>query len=112
MKRHGYHGAGDLSRTVDTVFGWDATAEVIDDWMYEDLARKYVFDADMQEWLKKVNPYALQNMTERLLEAIKRGMWDAAEETKNELQKIYLTVEGLLEGADEKAKETSIKRAE
>jgi len=101
MKRHGYNGASDLSRTVDSVFGWDATVEAVEDWMYEDLAGKYVLDTEMQEWLKEVNPYALQNMVERLLEAIERNMWQATEEMKKELQKIYLDIEGLLEGAEE-----------
>jgi len=101
MKRHGYNGASDLSRTVDTVFGWDATVEAVEDWMYEDITKKYVLDTEMQEWLKEVNPYALQNMVERLLEAIERGMWQATEEMKKELQKIYLDIEGLLEGVGE-----------
>jgi cobaltochelatase CobN len=104
MKRHGYQGAADLSRTMDFVFGWDATVEAVEDWMYEELAKKYVFDKAMQEWLKDVNPYALQNMVERLLEAINRNMWQAPEDMKKELQKLYLNVEGLLEGANEKKK--------
>ena len=103
MKKHGYQGAADLSRTMDFVFGWDATVEVVEDWMYEDLAKKYVLDKAMQDWLKDVNPYALQNMVERLLEAINRNMWQASENMKNELQKLYLNVEGLLEGANEKS---------
>jgi cobaltochelatase CobN len=102
MKRHGYQGATDLSRTLDTVLGWDATVEVVEDWMYGDLAKKYVLDAEMQKWLKEVNPYALQNMVERLLEAIERGMWEATEEMKKDLQKLYLDIEGLLEDASEK----------
>jgi len=102
MKRHGYQGAADLSRTLDTVLGWDATVEVVEDWMYEDLAKKYVLDAEMQEWLKEVNPYALQNMVERLLEAIERGMWKATEEMKQDLHRLYLDIEGLLEGVGEK----------
>jgi len=102
MKRHGYKGASDLSRCVDYVMGWDATVDVVEDWMYEDLAYKYVLDEKMQEWLKEVNPYALQNMTERLLEAIERGLWNASEEMKRELQQLYLQIEGLLEGANEK----------
>ncbi|MCW4034431.1 MAG: cobaltochelatase subunit CobN, partial [Candidatus Bathyarchaeota archaeon] len=101
VKRHGYSGAADLSRTVDFVFGWDATVEVVEDWMYEKLAEKYVLDASMQEWLKEVNPYALQNMVERFLEAIERGMWQATEEMKQQLQKLYLNIEGVLEGARE-----------
>ena len=82
---------------VDIAFGWDATAEVLEDWMYEELAKKYALDKNMQEWFKKVNPYALQNIAERLLEAIKRGMWQAEEKMKKELQKIYLDIEGILE---------------
>lgn len=97
MKRHGYKGAADLSRMVDYVFGWDATAEVMEDWMYESLANKYPLDKEMQEWLKEVNPYALQNMTERLLEAIQRDMWGASDEMRQDLQNIYLDVEGQLE---------------
>jgi cobaltochelatase CobN len=102
MKRHNYHGAADLSRSIDFVFGWDATMEAVDDWMYEDLAKKYVLDPEMQKWLKDVNPYALQNMVERLLEAIQRGMWKASESMVKELQRLYLSTEGLLEKTNEK----------
>ncbi|MCL0034543.1 cobaltochelatase subunit CobN [Dehalococcoidia bacterium] len=97
MKRHGYKGAGDLSRLVDIAFGWDATAEVLEDWMYEELAKKYALDKEMQEWLKEVNPYALQNIAERLLEAIERDMWQATEEMKEKLRQVYLDIEGVLE---------------
>ncbi|MCW4006368.1 MAG: cobaltochelatase subunit CobN [Candidatus Bathyarchaeota archaeon] len=102
MQRHGYQGAGELSRSMDSVFGWDATVEAVEDWMYEDLAQKYVLDEKMQQWLKQVNPYALQNMTERLLEAIERGMWQTTDEMKKQLQRLYLAAEGLLEEANEK----------
>jgi len=103
MQRHGYKGAGDLSRAVDIAFGWDATAEVLDDWMYEELAKKYALDKKMQDWLKEVNPYALQNIAERLLEAIQRDMWQATDEMKQELQNIYLDIEGVLEESSSKA---------
>ena len=97
MKQHGYKGASDLSGVVDFAFGWDATANVVEDWMYEELANKYARDKEMQRWLKEVNPWALQNIAERLLEAIERGMWQATEEMKQELQNIYLDIEGVLE---------------
>ncbi|MEM3383290.1 MAG: cobaltochelatase subunit CobN [Nitrososphaerales archaeon] len=97
MRRHGYRGAGDLSRAIDFVFGWDATEEAIEDWMYEELAEKYSLNPEMQEWLKEVSPYALQNILERLLEAIERGMWQATEEMKKKLQSLYLSIEGILE---------------
>ena len=97
MQRHGFKGAGDLASLVDNIFGWDATAEVMEDWMYERLADTYVLDPAMQEWFKEVNPYALQNITERLLEAIHRGMWESAPEMVEDLKEIYLDIEGELE---------------
>ena len=101
MMRHGYHGAAEFSRQMDYVFGWEATADVIEDWMWDRLSEKFVLDPDMQQWLKDVNPYALQNMTERLLEAIERDLWQASEEMKQQLQQIYLDIEGVIEEENE-----------
>jgi len=98
MKRHGYKGAGDLSRTVDFILGWDATEETVEDWMWEEFAKKYALNPEMQEWMKEVNPFAFQNILERLLEAIERGLWRADEEMKKKLQNLYLKIEGTLEG--------------
>ncbi len=97
LMRHGYKGAGDLSRAVDISFHWDATSDVMEDWMYDVLSEKYALDEKMQEWFREVNPYALQNIAERLLEAASRGMWNASEETKKRLEAVYLDVEGDIE---------------
>ena len=51
--------------------------------------------------MKKVNPWALQNIAETLLEAEQRQMWNADEETKEKLQELYLSVEGEIEEDDE-----------
>lgn len=97
MKRHGYKGAGEISKAMDIAFGWDATAEVVDDWMYESLANKIALDQDIQEWLNDVNPHALQNILDKLLEAIQRGMWNASEDMEDQLREEYLEIEGVLE---------------
>jgi cobaltochelatase CobN len=97
MKRHGYQGAGEISRVMDVVLGWDATAEIVEDWMYEKIAHTYTLDPQMQEWLKSVNPFALQNILDKLLEAINRGMWNADSEMKEELRQAYLDIEGEIE---------------
>jgi len=97
MKRHGYKGAGDISHMMDVVLGWDATAEVIDDWMYEKIANAYALDPEMQAWMKGVNPYALQNILDKLLEAIGRGMWNAGDEMEAKLRDAYLDIEGEIE---------------
>jgi cobaltochelatase CobN len=97
MKRHGYKGAGDLSRMVDICFHWDATTDVMEDWMYEQLAETYALNSEMQEWFQKHNAYALNNIVERLLEAIKRKMWNADQEVKDKLQELYLKNEADIE---------------
>ena len=101
MKRHGYKGAGDISHMMDVILGWDATAEVIDDWMYDRIAHKFALDPEMQKWMKEVNPYALQNILDKLLEAISRGMWNADEETEEKLRDAYLEMEGQIEEVTE-----------
>lgn len=97
LKRHGYKGAGDLSKMMDVMFGWDAAAELMEDWMYEKAARSYALDPEMQKWMKEVNPYALQNILAKLLEAISRGMWQATDEMERNLRDAYLEMEGEIE---------------
>lgn len=97
LKRHGYKGAGDISKVMDIIIGWDATAEVMEDWMYERVAGKYALDPEMQAWLREVNPYALQNILDKLLETIHRGMWNATEEMQERLRDAYLEIEGDIE---------------
>jgi cobaltochelatase CobN len=98
MRRHGYKGAFELAATVDYLFGYDATAGVVDDWMYEQLAAAYVGDQAVRDFLEKSNPWALRGITERLLEAADRGLWSAPEQaTLDLLREAYLTTEGNLE---------------
>ncbi|MEV4532630.1 cobaltochelatase subunit CobN [Asanoa sp. NPDC049518] len=100
MRRHGYKGAFELAATVDYLFGYDATAGVVDDWMYEKLAAAYVLDPSVREFLDKSNPWALRGITERLLEAAERGLWAAPDpETIDALRAEYLRTEGDLEGS-------------
>ena len=82
---------------MDIIIGWDATADTMEDWMYERVAKTYALDPKMQEWLKKVNPYALLNITEKLLETINRGMWHTDADTEEALKQAYLEVEGDIE---------------
>lgn len=103
MKRHGYKGAGDISKVMDIILGWDATADTMEDWMYERVAERYALDPAMQEWFKEVNSYALQNIIDKLLETIERKMWNTTDEMKNRLRDAYLDIEGEIEDAVEGA---------
>jgi cobaltochelatase CobN len=99
MQRHGYKGAFEMAATVDYLFGYDATAGVVEDWMYEKLASSYVFDATNAAFMKSSNPWALRGIAERLLEAADRGLWaEPAGETIEGLKRTYLELEGDLEG--------------
>jgi cobaltochelatase CobN len=101
MRRHGYKGAFEMAATVDYLFGYDATAGVVDDWMYEKLASEYAFDQENQDFMKKSNPWALRGITERLLEAADRQLWaEPNQETLDRLREIYLELEGDLEGGE------------
>lgn len=97
LKPHGYKGAQEISGMVDFVFGWDATSEVVEDWMYENISQTYLFNDERREWIKSVNPWAIHSMTERLLEANQRGMWNASKESVDKLKELYLNIEGDIE---------------
>ena len=99
MKRHGYKGAFELAATVDYLFGYDATAGVVADWMYEKLAQSYVLDPSTRSFFETSNPWALHGITERLLEAADRKLWDSPDPaTLDALRQAYLDTEGDLEG--------------
>jgi cobaltochelatase CobN len=102
MRRHGYKGAFELAATVDYLFGYDATTGVVPDWMYDQLARTYVLDPDNRAFLQDANPWALHGMTERLLEAESRGMWEKPDpEVLAGLRRTFLETEGELESGTE-----------
>ncbi|MGB3886195.1 cobaltochelatase subunit CobN [Gordonia sp. (in: high G+C Gram-positive bacteria)] len=98
MQRHGYKGAFELAATVDYLFGFDATAGVVHDWMYEKLSHEYVLDETNREFLRTSNPWALRGIVERLHEAAERGLWaDPDPDTLAAMAEVYLEVEGDLE---------------
>ena len=100
MIRHGYKGASELSATVDYMFGYDATAGVVEDWMYAQVAERYLLDPDVAEFMARSNPWAARAIAERLLEAADRGMWSApSEATLDAVRDRYLELEGELEEA-------------
>ena len=101
MMKHGYKGAADLSNMVSISYQWDATTKIMDDWMYEQYAEKYVLDKDMADWMNDVNPWARKRIIETLLEADKRGLWKADEEMEKKLEELYLDVEGEMEAQSE-----------
>jgi cobaltochelatase CobN len=99
VMRHGYKGAFEMSATVDYLFAYDATTQCAEDFMYEGVAQAYVLDEQVQEFVKKHNPWALRDMAERLLEANQRQMWSTAPpDMLEQLRAIALDAEASVEG--------------
>ncbi|UFP95227.1 cobaltochelatase subunit CobN [Gloeobacter morelensis] len=98
MLRHGYKGAFELAATVDYLFAYDATARCVEDFMYQGVAERYLFDPVVQDFVRAKNPWVLRDMAERLLEAHQRELWqDAPPELLTRLRELVLSAEESVE---------------
>ena len=97
QKRHGYKGAGDISKRIGRVYGWQATTNEVGDWVFDEIARTYVENQENFSFFKENNPWAMEEIERRLLEANERGLWKPAEGLLNTLQENYVELEGVLE---------------
>ena len=87
---------------MDDMFGYDATGQVVEDWVYEEVTEEYVLSPEMQEFFRESNPWALRSIVERLLEAIERGMWEnPPPDMLDKLKELYLDLEADLEARQE-----------
>jgi cobaltochelatase CobN len=93
VKRHGYKGAFEMAATVDNLFAFDATTQLIDDHQYALLADAYLLDPATRDFVREHNPHALRDMTERMLEAQQRGMWKEPGEYREALENLLLDIE-------------------
>ncbi|QNJ20040.1 cobaltochelatase/ CobN subunit [Synechococcus sp. A18-25c] len=79
MKQHGYKGAFEMGASLDYLFAYDATTGVVPDWCYEQIAERWLLDADVRAFLLNCNPWVLRDMAERCLEASTRQLWSDAD---------------------------------
>jgi cobaltochelatase CobN len=93
VKRHGYKGAFEMAATVDFLFAFDATTELIDDHQYALLADAYLLDPSTRDFIQQHNPDALRDMTERMLEAQQRGLWQEPGDYREALETLLLDIE-------------------
>lgn len=97
QKRHGYKGAGDISKRIGRIYGWEATTDAVEDWVFDELTRTYIQNEENFEFFKENNPWAMEEIARRLIEAEKRGLWQPAEGLLESIQENYLELEALLE---------------
>jgi cobaltochelatase CobN len=96
--RHGYKGASEMAATLDFLFAYDATANCVQDFMYQGVADAYLFDESVRKFIEQNNPWVQRDMAERLLEANQRGLWEDVESaTLERLRSMVNEAEGVIE---------------
>jgi magnesium chelatase subunit H len=89
MLKHGFRGVAEIESHISNTFGWSATADAVDDWVYTEVAQTFVLDQQMLDRLQELNPHSALSLVRRLLEAQGRGFWAAEEEMLERLRDIF-----------------------
>lgn len=93
MKKEGYAGTLELLDTINNFWGWQVMDNrIVRDDQWEEFHQTYINDKyklDIKEWFEQSNPAALAQITERMLEAVRKEYWDASDTTKKQLVELY-----------------------
>jgi magnesium chelatase subunit H len=98
MLGHGFRGVAEIESHVTNTFGWSATADAVDGWVYTEVARTFVLDEAMLERLSELNPHSARSLVARLLEAEGRGFWEAEDGVLERLREAFSGLEDRIEG--------------
>ncbi|HYR75644.1 MAG TPA: cobaltochelatase subunit CobN [Pyrinomonadaceae bacterium] len=102
MLKHGFRGVAEIENHVSNTFGWSATADAVDPWIYTEITKTFLLDSEMFNRLMELNPHSVRSLAKRLLEAHDRGYWNPAEEILERLREI---VDELKDHKERKANE-------
>ena len=69
----------------------------MEDWVFNEITRTYIENEENNRFFKENNPWALEEIERRLIEANRRGLWNAPEDILENLENDYLELEGVLE---------------
>jgi Cobalamin biosynthesis protein CobN and related Mg-chelatases len=94
QKKSGYRGGTEMLKKIEHLYGWGATTKMVNDRIFSNIAEKFALDKEMKEWFRKENPWALSEITARMIEAYQRGIWNASEKMRMELEHEYMEIEG------------------
>jgi len=98
MLKHGFRGVAEIESHVANTFGWSATADAVDGWIYTEVANTFILDEGMLARLRDLNPHSARSLVARLLEAEGRGFWEAEQEVVDRLREIFSLLEDRIEG--------------
>ena len=86
MLKHGFRGVAEIENHVANTFGWSATADAVDPWIYTEISKTFLLDPIMFQRLLELNPHSLRSLMKRLLEAHERGYWNPDEDVLEKLR--------------------------
>ncbi|PJX26656.1 cobaltochelatase subunit CobN [Advenella sp. S44] len=89
MQQEGYAGTLQVLNVTNNLFGWQVMdPEAVRDDQWQAMFDTYVNDTrdlGTKEWFEQHNPTAQAQILERMAEAMRKGYWDASEQTQREL---------------------------
>ncbi len=96
MLKHGFNGVQKIADRIEYLLGLSATTNAVENRLWDKIAERFIFDENLFHKLKELNPYAVKEILEKLLEAEKRGYWDAGD-LRKKIEEKYLEIESILE---------------
>ncbi len=98
MKDNGYKGAFEFSATLDYLYAFDASTEVVSDWCYEEVYKSWLCDPDLRNFFLENNPWALRDIAQRFLEIINRKMWNnCSSDVIENLKNVIINTDSIIE---------------
>ncbi|WP_246028831.1 cobaltochelatase subunit CobN [Litorilituus sediminis] len=96
MQDSGYAGATAILDRMNNMWGWEVmTPEAIRDDQWQEFFEVYVEDKyqmDMREFFEQHNAESLAQIIERMLEAVRKGYWQADQETIKKMVETYTEI--------------------
>jgi cobaltochelatase CobN len=93
MKKQGYSGAKAMGEFVENLWGFQVTSPwAVDGKYWEQIHDVYVQDKygqNLKDFFDKNNPWAIQSITARMLEADRKKYWQAPEEMKKNIARAF-----------------------
>ncbi len=93
MQEEDYAGAREMAHYFEYLWGWQVTTpDKVDQAKWNESYQVYVEDKyglKMDEFFRRASPWAYQSITARMLEAIRKGYWNADDRIKQRLAAQY-----------------------
>jgi len=97
MLAHKYHGGQKVAERVENILGFAATTDSVDKWIWNKSYDQYIENEEIRTALIENNRFAIMDIVKNMLQAEKRGYWDATEKQLDNLKKLYLNLENWIE---------------